>query len=422
MKTIAGLICAFLAFFGASPLHAQTCNSPSGWMEMKGPFTPGNVPILTTDCLHFVDGGPITGAGNISSKNASYTVADVDDHTTIFLTQNGTVHNQTITIPVLSSLTDNRYSVQICNRSSHRWNISSVDSGVLTGGLWPNQCNSLISNGTILSYQFPPARFVNPNGIYYMGLSPNCDDTSDGLTNDTINRMCTGQTVVDMIQHYTDGQFTNPKIKLAQGGTYSGQFSVVGYGPCCADGIVIEGDTAIPTNTLVQSTVGAPAFFARDYGIIFVQFLEITCTAASSGGINSSQFSTIDIKSVVFGSCTGNVMAEAQDGGHVDFNTGVTIAGNGSLFCFALGAGSQCGMGNQVFTCSGAPGFTTFVESNHNAEIIGNGATFSGCGTVTGQRYFAGFNSTVGTGSSGNANFFPGNVAGASVNITGQYD
>lgn len=230
---VAFAIVQFTILQSNDKISAQTvCNSPSGFVKVRGPFTPGDVPILDVDCFSLIDGGPISGAGVISSKSANYTVLNADDHSTIFLT--GTTANQTITISALGSYADNHFSVQVCNRSNHRWTITSVDSGSLF--LWPGstgqpgQCNSMISNGTVLSFQTPQQRFRNFQGTYFLGAAGTCSDSNDGLTPDIFGQICTGNTLVSLLQQHVDGAGSNPLIQLGNG-TYSQGFSIAATSP-----------------------------------------------------------------------------------------------------------------------------------------------------------------------------------------------
>jgi hypothetical protein len=344
--------------------------------------------------------------GSSTTQPLNFTVLDTNDHTTIYLT--GTTANQTVTVNALSSYADSRFAVLLCNQSTHRWTISSADSG--TQSLWPNQCNGLQSNATVLAYSQQQRRYVLANPIIYVAPSPNCNNSNDGLTQDVSGQLCSIGSAINLEAANFDTQNTNPQIKLADG-SYTEDTEVAGQGDYLHDLFLIEGHSGCSSCVVVNAPLGGTAFGARDYGILTIQDLEIACV--NGVAINASQFATIDVKNVTEGSCDGHNFLTASEGGHINVLSGLHLAGNANLIFQATEVGSEISFTGQTITCDGAFGTTVFAVSSLGSLLNGTGTVFSGCGGVTGQRYVVQNNGIIDVG--GSSTFFPGNAAGTST-------
>jgi len=81
-------LCAFV-FLSASPLHAQSCNPPDGWIKSKGTYSIGNVAVFGPDCETISDGGgPPSGPFRVYSSSTPLTPGIGDCGSLIILTGN----------------------------------------------------------------------------------------------------------------------------------------------------------------------------------------------------------------------------------------------------------------------------------------------------------------------------------------------
>lgn len=76
------LLGAVFGLFSATNCFAQSCNSPSGFLQSYGPSAIGDVLILGPDCNHLQDGGFNSGAGIINILAFGADPTDTRDSTT----------------------------------------------------------------------------------------------------------------------------------------------------------------------------------------------------------------------------------------------------------------------------------------------------------------------------------------------------
>lgn len=187
--------------------------------------------------------------------------------------------------------------------------------------------------------------------------------------------------------------------------------------------IAIIGNVASPQNVII-SAVNAHCIAAGVNAWISISGVTLTATGSGgNGGFGIVGFpnGTVTVNGpCIFGACGSGHMTAVS--GSVIINSGVnyTINGNAPTHISASSAGSINYVGNNAITISGNPTFSSsFAGVSTNADIAVTPSTVSFTGTATGQRYNAQTNGVIAT-SSGNANFFPGSVAGA-VSTGGQY-
>ena len=195
-------------------------------------------------------------------------------------------------------------------------------------------------------------------------------------------------------------------IKLGIAGTYAGTGVVnTGFVGGAGSSVTIEGDTTNPGAYILstQSTFSNSCF-------ISIKGVDFTSNGA---GIVSQFNSLVSITGpVIFGACTGAHMQAQNDGIINGGAQSFTIDGGATRHLFAQSRGALL-FTSSTITVSGTPAFSTaFANSTELGFIRASGSTYTG--GATGQRYNAALNSVINTGGGG-ANFFPGDVAGATA-------
>lgn len=292
--------------------------------------------------------------------------------------------------------------------------------GCGTACLWPGQAITVMSVSSAWQATIQPGRYINAAATLYVGPSGSCNDNNDGLAASSGGQLCTVGKAVNLLHGYFDTRGTNPTIQVADG-AYSETITVNGQGDYQADGIIINGNATTPTNVTFAAPASAAILMARDFGIVFLKNLEISCAASGSSGINASQFATIDLVNVYIGSCDNHTPIEAQDGGHIDFDGGLVIDGNAATIFYANGVGAQVEVESQTVSCIGSLSISSaFAVASDLGEVLAPGLTFAGCGSVTGSYYLAVTNALIQTGGGG-ATYFPGSTGG-STSTGGLYE
>jgi hypothetical protein len=233
------------------------------------------------------------------------------------------------------------------------------------------------------------------------------NDGNDGLSNSaggafaTLNRARDAILAID-----TNGHTVT--IKLGNSGIFTSPLDIgtlhVGGGL-----IVVEGDTAAPQNTIIQTT-SAAAINLFVPARVLVRHLELrtvtagACLRAAAGG------AFIEIgPGVRFGSCAGDhvtVISQAR----VGCTGAYSIVGNAPRH-FNVARGGLIELSGATVTVSAGLTFTAFAVALDGGIISAFNTTFSS-NVATGQRYNATVNAVIQT-FAGGANFFPGSTAGA---------
>lgn len=241
-------------------------------------------------------------------------------------------------------------------------------------------------------------------------------DSNDGLTNSSGGAFATIQKAYDTIQALdTNGKTTT--IKFGNAGTYTGGLSITS--PWVGGGqIVIEGDTATPSNILWNVTgncITTSGVLPAKLAVKGVKF------QSSSVAINHSAIGTIDLQgNIEFGACTTAHMATDQAGANIIITGNYTINGNSTRHLSAIRNSVISYSGTITVTLSGTPAFSTAFAIAHTCAsmyIINSSVTFSG--SATGTRYNISANGVIQT-FGGGATYLPGDVAGTTA-TGGQY-
>lgn len=240
----------------------------------------------------------------------------------------------------------------------------------------------------------------------------------------------TVQRAYDNLANFYDLQGFTATIQLANGTYTSGLLTakcVLGQnGPA---GVQILG-SATPSNVIWSTTsadtisLGASSAGAGTNG----------CTQLTVGGMRlqtTTGGNTINVAGGGVGITIGtpgfpiDFGASAQN--HIVTNhsawaiagTNNSISGSAVVAHVAALSGSQAALHNTTITCTGSPAFGFFAYSEGaGSNIFLANITFSGCGTVTGSRYFASKFGTVTT--LGSLTYLPGNAVGT-LSFFGQY-
>jgi hypothetical protein len=194
-------------------------------------------------------------------------------------------------------------------------------------------------------------------------------------------------------------------------GSYTGgaQYNAIG-GASCNGTIAIIGNQASPANVTVNGS-----FVSNGQGAnILVSGVTIV-----GGGLLSQNGGIIQIgPGVVFGAFAGGIHINSNGpGSQIQINSNYTVNGVASNHMVASVGGLVINSAASTVTCSGTLPFTTFAIANAGTLWV-PGLTISGSG-VSGARYVASMLGVLWT-NGGGANYFPGTVAGSTVN-GGQY-
>lgn len=214
MKKFCGAL-FFLLLFSHSAV-AQTCNTPSGFIQTKGNFVLGDALILGPDCNHVTDGGPIGGGPiAIQPKTSPYTMLPTDCETVISLGGNN-FYNLTVpnggTFPQACQIT-------VYNADTSAGKFISIN-GMASYILWPLQQFIILNSSSTWIYQeAPPQRWKTPTQpIFYV------NDILGSDSNDCLaagSRAClTIQRAVSLVCEAIDANGFPPVVQLTSGQTY----------------------------------------------------------------------------------------------------------------------------------------------------------------------------------------------------------
>lgn len=315
--------------------------------------------------------------------------------------------------------------------------------------LWPGQSQLVYNQNNVWLIGDPGKRWKAPvNTTLYLDVI-NGHDYNDCLAS---ARAClTGNWAVrTIVKDYFDftGQtnfnpsnltgVANVVIQLADNETSAGACTScytgfhLDFTPVGSEGrasIVIRGNTTTPQNTIISDAVLPASVEAYSGGLNVeldsVQLGQSSCAATPKAAIGASANDhghIFFIRGVVLG-CTTSGQANAGTGGLVQASNGFSIAGGGGWLAEAQDAGSEVNFTGQVITCIGSPAYSNqTVFASRAAAVNLQSVTWTGCGTVTGTRFFVNQASSIST-STGNVNTIPGNAAGsASTTTYGGYD
>ncbi len=251
---------------------------------------------------------------------------------------------------------------------------------------------------------------LGANRTYYVRVDGN--DSNDGLADSSGGAFLTIQKAISVVKTL-DLSIYSVTIQVGDG-TWT--VPVVFSGPWIGGGTVtLRGNPATPANCELNVTG--------------------TCLSVQNGA-------EVTISGLTFvGSTTG---ITAVNGGKITFGAGIVFGACGTYHMWANGAGSIIFTATQAYSITGStsrhfgatPGsyinafgstvtitgsltITHFAYAATGAVLNANSMTFTGGGTVAGNRYSASLNAVINTGGGG-ASYFPGSSTG-SVATGGQY-
>ncbi len=237
-------------------------------------------------------------------------------------------------------------------------------------------------------------------------------DSNTGLVNSSGGAFLTIQKGIDVAAALDNGGY-DITIRVVAG-TYTGACTLktfVGNGR-----IIIRGDTADLTSSIVSTTSDNSFYAVGNYGVYHLEYMKIQ-TTTSGNCLFVGAGSYVTFSNINFGTTAGNHVVSST-GGQAEATGSYTISGGAQIHIGSFGPGANIVISNRAVTLSGTPAFSSaFAQAGQGAGIYASSATFSGA--ATGKRYDLSMNAIMYTGSGG-ANFFPGNSAGTTLS-GGQY-
>jgi hypothetical protein len=357
--------------------------------------------IATTAFVTGAIAAPVVATLN-STNTASYTVANADDHSTIYFT--GSTPNQTITVNALSTYTDPFFSVSACNQNTRRLTISSADAG--TRLLYPNRCVTLQPNtstgGLVYDRPFEPYVVTAGGTGFHIGPAGACNDANDGLVAGSAGAVCTPSIIVSEVYRDIvctaggsaiivpdDGAYTN--FNLAMGGVRP---------PGCSDQVPIVGSSS--ANVILNCLAGNPCFDIEDGAITTIVGVFFDCTGAT-GVFSRGTGAIVDLQLVVSGPCAGGSPISVSDGGHVNMlpdpigGIGLVITGNSANVITVDGPGSLFSATAGLSVTSNPITVGIFLVALKTGVM--NMGLVGGGGSVTGTRWATASNGVIQVGS-----------------------
>lgn len=246
---------------------------------------------------------------------------------------------------------------------------------------------------------------------YYVRTDGN--DSNNGLSNTASGAFLTPQRALDVVSDKLDFGSYQVTIQIADG-TYTGLTMVrpvvaasIGNTPP----LIIRGNQTTPSNVVLQTTTADSAVFSvRSVSHwVGLQYVRIQANVSGGVGVVSEYGSRLSLKGVDFGVCQ-NIHLYVLGGGLIYLSDAYTISGAANYHYYADSNGIIYFL-NNTCTLSGTLAFTIFAVSSRGT-IRADGSTFTG-GTITGTRYTAQILGAI--YGDGNANKFPGSVAGTPV-------
>lgn len=274
------------------------------------------------------------------------------------------------------------------------------------GFMYPIQGYIIASDGGNLYTVGKPTRWRNSNTVIYTSTTGN--DSNDGLISGSPKALI--QTSIDFIINDTDQGNGTGTVSLADG-TYDQRFQLVSD--------VVGGNQVIVTGSasvnIAPTTGGTAIVYIKDKGILTLNNMNLS-SATAAFAIQAEQYAICDLNGVNVGAMTIGSHFCATGQGRLNILSNYNITGGAVAHLFG-DDGGIIKSANNVATLSGTPAFTYFSLFEDGAIYKSQSNTYSG--GATGQRYLAQLNGVINT-NGGGANYFPGNVAGATA-TGGQY-
>lgn len=399
--------------------------------QNAGAITPFNARQTLLDII--ASNGNISSGGidqNIlNSQTNNYTIA-LTDCGKIIQAGTGSSGQFTITLPSTSGFAAN-CSVLIKNNDAGRGKLLSGFPSDAPTVLWPQQAIGVkIVNGGWATF-YSPGRYRLAAAATFFADQSSGSDSNDCLASGS-GACATLQHLWDLVADNIDCNGQAITLSAASA-TWTAGIATDKQPVGCAgpQSVTLNGNGG----TIAETTGNALTFgsnktsAAQWSGISQVTLTNFTLKSTVASGLAAYGGGTQI--AIGAGMGCGAVNQTCITAGHQTFigatlNTAFTLSADnaGAHPAFYAYSGSyiafeNVGPGGPIVTCSGALSFQSFVSSTENATINFAGATFSGCGSVTGLRFAVTQRGSIVTGSG--LTFFPGNAAGT-LSAGGGYD
>lgn len=253
---------------------------------------------------------------------------------------------------------------------------------------------------------------LTANRTYYVTTTGS--DSNDGLS--AGSPFLTIQKAIDTIATFDLGLF-DVTIDVANG-TYTG---AVVLKPLITSGgqVTIEGDTATPSNVLLNISSGDAITASHQTGIYLLKGFRLQTSSSGSAQVYCLDKSVVELENIEFH--TGDTVGAGRHlrceggGSLIKINTSYTITGNVARH-YEAGQQGAIWAFNITVTCSGTRAFSIFAVASGISYLRIHGNTWTGAGSATGTRYSVTQNSVIRTDGA----TLPGDVAGTSA-TGGQY-
>lgn len=386
---------------------------------------------------------PITGGGDLSeSRTFSMTRASTTEdgylHKDDFVAFNagggggGSINEIAVVAPIAGGGTTSTVTLSMTVAASGQDGYLSGSDWIAFDGKEPaltkgnltatspillDQTRQVIGGAAVisLSASYMPREKLLAARTYYVRTDGN--DANDGLTNSAGGAFLTWQQAVNVAASL---DFNGYQVTLKSGntGTFTAGANLTGIRPQPGAGglakLIIEGDTATPTNVLMSVTGGT--CFWVDGSIVEIKGLELR-TTTSGYGIYATNMASVEFSVLNFGA-TAQAHIQAYAGSRVRATGNYTISG-GAVFHWLAQLAGIIEVSGRTVTITGTPNFSwVFTLVNNCAQVICNGMTF--VGSATGTRHQISANGIVNT-AGGGAAYLPGDVAGGTPTTGGQY-
>ncbi len=246
-------------------------------------------------------------------------------------------------------------------------------------------------------------------------------DTNTGLV--VGDPWLTPQHAVEVVRDTYDLAGYNITIQCADG-TYSVVGNVVNasgafVGAVGPESVAIVGNLVTPANVVFNAgAASSSCIVAQHKAMLSAYGIKYTGNFAGTVGLYATTGGHIVYGTCTFGTFSGtSIHAYANLGGTLTAAADYTVNGN-SGYHLVAGACSIAAVNGRTVTISGAPAFgQNFCQAGSGGYVESVGSNYAGA--ATGTRYNASLNGVLNTGGGG-ANYFPGDVAGATA-TGGQY-
>jgi hypothetical protein len=378
-----------------------------------------------------LSGGPITTSGTLTTsagvdanvlnaRTSAYSLQTTDCGKTLSL-GGGALY--TLTVGAASGFPAT-CTVVVSNADTGRAKTMTINgvSFPNLGFLWPLQTFTLKNENNVWTIVNPPGRWVLPGSTVF-NVSPSGSNSNDCLGTTTGACLTINFTsalisqVVDAANQYLQIQLDcsgAPTTYTASNRLKPAYGAPSGNNPSANINPTLTGSTSTPSNCVLTSSGGATLQLIGN-SVWNVQGISLANTDGSSPCLLIDQQSWLRYNAMIFNSCNGtsgnDIVVEDQSGAEMAGN--VTINNNAAMHVYSINQGTFV-WSSGVITCNGALAITNFTGSSINSAQQWAGVTFSGCGSVTGNRYSATLGGGVNT-NGGGATFFPGNAGGTAT-------